>query len=173
VTTVELDLSCCKIMENHLQGQENLEVIQGDALEFCREQNYDFVVSTFAHDHIHWDLAEKLCKNIKRNLKQGGIYFMGGELLPDYTNEEERKKALNSYHGMIVDRALKNKDYRLAQIEINALESGIGMIGDFKRDEERFEREMTSVGFREIFKEKLGPLDQNDVGGVYVYGYQK
>ena len=154
-------------------AEKNIIIKQGNAVEYCEDNSFDFVVSTFSHDHIHFDLADKFVNNIKDNLKGGGIYLMGGEILPNYNTIEERENALYLYHGMIVNRALKNKDYRLAQIEINALESGIYMIGDFKRNEKLFENEMNRHDFKLLIKEKKGPKDQNDVGGVYVYIFQK
>lgn len=173
VTALELDLGCCEIMRKYLENESNLNVVHGNALEYSEDKPFDFVVSTFAHDHIHWDYAEQFSANIQRNLTAEGLYFMGGEILPDYESVDEREKALYKYHGMIVDRALKNKDYRLAQIEINALESGVEMIGDFKRSANKFEAEMNTSGFSQEMKEKMGPLDQDDVGGVFVYAFKK
>jgi SAM-dependent methyltransferase len=169
VTALELDLGCCAILKDYI----NQTVLHGDAVSFCREGMFDLVVSTFVHDHICYDDADKFAKNIFNNLKDGGFYIMGGEILPKYETMEEREEALYLYHGMIVDKALKNKDYRLAQIEINALESGVGMVGDFKRHEELFEKEMIGAGFTLSMKKKIGPLDNGSVGGVFVYCFAK
>ncbi len=170
VSALEIDVDCCKLLGEHLRDRE-FEVIHGDAITFCREGYYDFVVSTFAHDHIHYDKAEAFAGNIRRNLKKGGAYLMGGEFLPHYSNMEERALSLYRYHGFIVDQALREGHYRLAQIEINALESGVDMVGDFKRNEILFEKEMASAGFRLIEKNKMGPAERDDVGGIFVYIY--
>jgi hypothetical protein len=74
---------------------------------------------------------------------------------------------------MIVEEALKKKHYQLAQIEINALESGINMTGDFKRHEDIFELEMSEGGMELASKNKVGPPEPTDVGGVFVYTYKK
>lgn len=173
VTALELDLGCCDIMRSYLEHETALHVVHGNAMEYAEAEPFDFVVSTFAHDHIHWECADRFTANIRKNLVDGGVYFMGGEILPAYMTLEEREEALYLYHGMIVDRALKSKDYRLAQIEINALESGVEMIGDFKRSEEKFESEMATAGFILELKDKMGPLDRDDLGGVFVYAYKK
>jgi len=170
VTSLEIDDNCCKLLKKHVRNK-NLEIVCGDAVTFCKKSNYDFVVSTFAHDHIHFDRAEEFIKNIHSNLKNGGRYIMGGEILPYYSNEDERKQALYKYHCFIVNKALYDTNYRVAQIEINALESGIDMIGDFKRHEGVFEKEMESSGLVLESKKKIGPDDYNDVGGVFVYTY--
>ena len=62
---------------------------------------------------------------------------------------------------------------QLAKIEIDALESGVNMVGDFKRHEAMFETEMIATGeFKLLSKKKIGPLDLNNVGGVFVYVYE-
>jgi len=173
VTALELDLDCCEMLKKYLGSEKNITIKQGNAVEYCEDNSFDFVVSTFAHDHIHYDDAERFVKNIHKNLKKDGSYIMGGEILPEYNTIEERENALYLYHAMIIDRSLKNGDYRLAQIEINALESGVAMIGDFKRHEKLFEKEMTTGGFAMSSKEKMGPLDNDYVGGVFVYVFEK
>jgi len=35
-----------------------------------------------------------------------------------------------------------------------------------------FEEELTSAGFKMIARKKMGPLDRDDVGGVYVYAFE-
>ena len=47
------------------------------------------------------------------------------------------------------------------------------MIGDFKRHEALFEQEMTAGDLRLSDKSKMGPVDRDDVGGVYVYAYTR
>lgn len=171
VDAVELDEECCKLLRKHIED-ERCNCICDDAETFCREEKYDVVISAFAHDHIPYDHRFQFVKNIKRNLKAGGIYIMGGEVLPYFKNEEERKKSLYTYHCYIIERALKEKYFEVAQIEINALKSGLETEGDFKRHELMFENEMASSGLRLCKKKKIGPLDLEDVGGVFVYVYR-
>ena len=161
---------CLKILQN--QVGDRVTTIQGDAVTYCQKGQYDVVTSSFAHDHISYDRAVSFVKNIHRNLKKGGLYVMGGEILPPYSTEDERKEALLAYHGFIVSKALREGHYTLAQIEINALKSGIERIGDFKRHEVAFEKEMLSMPFELVQKTKLGPEIPNDVGGVFVYVYK-
>ena len=47
------------------------------------------------------------------------------------------------------------------------------MIGDFKRHEAMFEEEVESSGLRMIEKKKMGPSDRDDVGGIFVYVFEK
>lgn len=165
---LEIDNECCKILDSHSEA-ENYGVILGDAVSYCKKHFYDLVVSTFAHDHIHYNKRFAFANNIYNNLKKGGLYIMGGEILPYYSNDYERKKALFKYHNYIIELALQHNRVQLAELENNALKSGLDMVGDFKRHEAMFEEEMISAGFTLIKREKIGPPDREDIGGVFVY----
>ena len=170
VDALEIDESCCELLAKYTN--QRARCICGDATVYCKPNAYDFVVSVFAHDHIHYDQAQVFSRNIRNNLKPGGYYIMGGELLPNFESDEQRIDALQRYHGFIVAKALRNCDFELAQIEINALKSGVRKIGDFKRHELQFEQEMLSAGFSLIKKTKMGPAELDDVGGVFVYVFR-
>ncbi len=170
VDALEIDDKCCELLAKYTN--QRARCICGDATVYCEPGAYDFVVSVFAHDHIHYDKAQAFARNIRSNLKSGGYYLMGGELLPHFESEEQRIDALQRYHGFIVAKSLRNCDFELAQIEINALKSGVHMIGDFKRHEDQFEQEMLSAGFSMLKKTKMGPTEFDDVGGVFVYVFR-
>jgi spermidine synthase len=171
IDALDLDYDCLEILENHVG--EKVNCIHGDAVEYCNEGAYDLIVSVFAHDHIHYDKRFDFAKNIRKNLRRDGIYILGGEFLPYFETNDERKESLYRYHGYIVDQALRHGHYALAQIEINALESGIQMIGDFKRHTDMFENEMASSQLELLHKIKIGPQGLNGIGGIYVYIYKK
>jgi len=171
IDAIELDQECCEAHEKYITDAR-CQCICDNAVTFCQNGAYDIVVSAFAHDHIAGNLRVPFSKNIKANLKPGGVYVMGGEILPFFSNEEERKEALYTYHCYIIEKALRDKHFEVAQIEINALKSGLEKLGDFKRHEGMFEEEMASSGLRLETKEKIGPLDLKGVGGVFVYVYQ-
>jgi len=168
---LEIDNECCKMLESRSEAAK-YKVILGDAVTYCEPHKYDLVVSTFAHDHIHYDKRFAFAKNIYNNLKKGGRYIMGGEVIPCFSNDIERKKALFLYHNYIIDVALRHDRVQLSELENNALKSGLDMVGDFKRHETMFEKEMESAGFMLIEKKKIGPLDRDDVGGVFVYVFE-
>jgi len=172
IDAVEIDEECCGILRKYV-NDERVNCICDNAVTYCREGMYDIVVSSFAHDHIHYNLRYNFVRNIKNNLKPGGIYIMGGEVLPFYETEHERKSALYTYHCYIINKALRERHFEVAQIEINALKSGLDMKGDFKRHELMFEEEMASADFKLLSKRKIGPLETEDVGGVFVYVYGK
>jgi hypothetical protein len=102
-------------------------------------------------------------------MKNGGRYIIGMEVLPYFSTENDRRKALFKYHNYIIELALRDDRVQLSELENNALKSGLDMVGDFKRHEAMFEEEMESAGFKLIEKNKMGPLDRDDVGGIFVY----
>ncbi len=174
IDALDLDQDCVEILRSHIEPKAGSRVrcICGDALAYKGEDVYDVIASTFAHDHIHYDKAGDLVASIRRNLKPDGIYVMGMEILPYFETDEERCDSLYRYHGFIVEKALREENFELAQIEISALKSGIYSIGDFKRHEAQFEDEMTSRGFKIVQKTKLGPDHDDTIGGVYSYAFQ-
>jgi cyclopropane fatty-acyl-phospholipid synthase-like methyltransferase len=169
VTCVDFDQNCCDLLAGRLG--DRVTVRCDDAVSFRADQPFDIAVSVFAHDHIHYDRAKDFARNIRQLLKKGGYYLMGGEILPFYQTSQERYEALHLYHGFIIEKALRDGHFELAQIEINALKSGIQMIGDFKRHEALFEEEMAE-GFELVSKTKMGPTHREDVGGVFVYTFK-
>lgn len=172
IDAVEVDRKCCKLLRRHLPGK-NCRVVQESILTYCKEGYYDIIVSTFAHDHISYEQGVALVRNFKRNLRPGGLYIMGGEVLPHYKTKQQRREALYTYHGYIVDTALRAENFKIAQIEINALQSGLGCIGDFKRHEKLLESEFAAVpGVKPTSKIKVGPKKPAHVGGVFIYTYQ-
>lgn len=167
---LEIDSKCCDILSGHPKISSH-NVILGDAITYCKPHHYDLLVSTFAHDHIHYNKRFTFAKNIYDNLKKGGRYIIGGEMLPYFSNDMERKKSLFLYHNHIIDLALKEDRVQVSELENNALKSGLELLGDFKRHEAMFEEEMESAGFKMISKKKMGPLNRDDVGGIFVYTF--
>ena len=168
---IELDNESCKILKEHL-GSSNVNVINGDAITYCKPHEYDLLISTFAHDHIHYEKRLVFARNLFHNMKKGGRYVIGMEVLPYFSTEDDRKKALFKYHNYIIELALMDDRVQLSELENNALKSGLDMVGDFKRHEVMFEEELKSAGFKMLVKKKMGPLDRDDVGGVYVYVFE-
>ncbi len=168
---LEFDNECCNILEAHPESSD-FNVINGDAITYCKPHEYDLLVSTFAHDHIHYDKRFAFARNLFHNMKKGGRYVIGMEVLPYFSTEDDRKKALFKYHNHIIDLALEDDRIQLSELENNALKSGLDMVGDFKRHEVMFEEEMDSAGFKLVEKKKIGPLNRDDVGGIFVYVYE-
>ncbi len=169
IDALEYDWKIYNILRKNLGDQVNC--ICGDAVKYLKPNYYDILVSSFAHDHIHFSLGTTFAKNIRNNLKLGGHYIMGGEILPYFTNEKSRVKSLYDYHLFIIVKALRDRHFDVAKLEIDALRSGADLIGDFKRHEKLFEEEMSNE-FKLTEKIKIGPTTPANVGGVFVYVFQ-
>lgn len=147
--------------------------VNADSRTYNPEGTFAYIFSSFADHHIKTIDKAEYFENIKLNLEKGGLVIVGDELLPPYDENDmaSRERALNSYHRHIIEETRRQHGedaWGLIQLEEAALESGLKGIGDFKLSCELYERYLTEAGFR-FEKELIGPLDRDDVGGVYVY----
>lgn len=172
LTAVEVDENCFSFLQGKLNGTD-ANLVLADAVIFKCNKVFDITVSVFAHDHVSFERAREFAENINKNLKMNGLYIMGGELLFEFKTEYERKQALKKYHGFIIEKAEKEGNKEIVELETEALNSGLNKIGDFKRSEKMLEREMENAGFKVVKKEKMGPKKPENIGGVFVYIFQK
>lgn len=172
ITAVEIDRHCCTFLQKKLSKYKNVQVVQGDMVTFLSAEPFDIVISVFSHDHVHYDKRFEFAKNINKNLNPHGVYIMGNELIMEFISEQERKKSLHSYHNFIIKKAKKEGHHEVAELEKEALHSGLNKIGDFKRHEKMLEEEMQKADFKIIKKEKMGPKNKK-IGGVFVYTFKK
>jgi SAM-dependent methyltransferase len=175
-----------------------LQCLNEDSRTFSPGFRCHYIFSAFADHHIKPYDKEDYLANIKRNLHENGLFIVGDEFLPAYDiyNVESRRNALKKYHGHIIEmaetqasqeekmahklRQLGNQKqaeeheaqaegYRaLAKLEGDALESGLNETGDFKLSCQEYEAIISKAGFK-FQKRKIGPLNQDDLGGIYVY----
>ncbi|MEO0935953.1 MAG: class I SAM-dependent methyltransferase, partial [Cyanobacteria bacterium J06641_2] len=134
------------------------------------EEKFDCIFSSFSDHHIKPENKRSYFQNIQRNLKSGGLLIVGDEFLPPHNPNDfdAWQAALRTYHNHIIDIALAQDEKILADLEREALNSGLKKKGDFKVSCSQYEKFLSTNGFAFTHK-KIGPLNQNDVGGVYVY----
>lgn len=58
-------------------------------------------------------------------------------------------------------------------LEQGALESGLRSLGDFKISCSHYEKLAKKHGLRLETKQKIGPKDRDDLGGIYVYVFSR
>ncbi|MBD2609263.1 hypothetical protein H6G81_33355 [Scytonema hofmannii FACHB-248] len=109
-------------------------------------------------------------QNIKRNLQPDGLFIVGDEFLPPHNPNDQVawQAALTAYHDHIIAIAQQQGETILASLEREALRSGLEQNGDFKVSCSQYEEFLLTNGFTFTHK-KIDPLNQDDVGGVYVY----
>jgi hypothetical protein len=111
---------------------------------------------------------------VKRNLVSDGLFIVGDEFLMDHNERSrtERDAALRTYHQYIIDCATREQHPQVASLEAKALESGLNLWGDFKMSCRHYEQQASASGLSLVSKEKIGPLDNDKVGGIYVYAFR-
>jgi hypothetical protein len=75
---------------------------------------------------------------------------------------------LKAYHEHIIEIAKQQREHELAKLEQKAWDSGLERKGDFKMSCTQYESALNRAGFK-FHKKKIGPLDRDDIGGVYVF----
>lgn len=166
---LEPDSRCCELLLKNITINDSVTLLTDSILDLQDTRTYDIIISSFAHDHI--SDGQKLAYTLRRHLSPNGIYICGVELLKKFSDEQSRIDALNSWHGYVIEQAKLNGHTLLAQLEQEALDSGINKIADFKTHEEEFENQLLKAGFYLLTKKKITP-DFQGIGGVFVYEWQ-
>jgi SAM-dependent methyltransferase len=166
VEAMDIDWTCFRRLVHNLQKYRNVRLHNEDSRVHDLEGDFDYIFSSFADHHIRFEDRALYLENVKRNLRPGALFIVGDEFLPphDMADKAARNAALERYHRHIIDLA---EDPILIELEENALDSGIRELGDFKTTIDEYVGTLQHSGFR-VRYEKIGPLDRDDVGGVYV-----
>lgn len=182
ITSVELDWACYHLLRVRMEAvREEMQKLGSkfkaenkDCRTFNPEGHFQLIFSCFADHHIYLSDKPRYFANVARNLTESGLYIVGDEFLPEHDEHSaaDRVCALRAYHGHIIDVANAEGLSNLAQLEENALQSGLQSVGDFKVSCSVYERLAGESGLDLQEKVKIGPLDREDVGGVYVYVFK-
>ena len=184
---VEIDFACSNKLERNLRNQPNATVAHADSRiyrEGGQDGRFQFIFSSFADHHIKPEDKSRYFENAKHNLARGGRIIVGDEFLPEHdpADSEAWQAALRGYHGHIIDFAAARAaaceergeieeaqaHRELIKLESAALDSGLAKQGDFKLSRSQYEQILREQGF-EFRAKKIGPLDDDSVGGIYVY----
>ncbi|MGK7955998.1 MAG: methyltransferase domain-containing protein [Crocosphaera sp.] len=181
---IEYDWHCYKILNiktrQFAESHPEIEVMvhHEDSRTYDPPGEFDYIFSAFADHHIKKEDKEIYFENVKKNLKKGGLMIVGDEFLREYDPEnlEEAEQALRDYHNHIISIARSQNCNDLAELEKQALKSGLlGLqgtgeedFGDFKLSCSQYEQFLREAGF-EFKREKIGPTSIDSIGGVYVY----
>jgi hypothetical protein len=171
IVAVEIDWVCYHTLQKTVGNANRVRLENRDSREYNPPGQFHAIATSFADHHIHPKDKKRYFDNVKNNLLGGSVFVVGDEFLREHDegNEEERRKALNAWHGHIIEIAERNGEHELARLEREALRSGLEGKGDFKVSCSRYESELEESGLKVIHKEKIGPLDREDIGGIFVY----
>jgi phospholipid N-methyltransferase len=155
----------------HNSRTSRINVYHKDSREYDPEGQFDYVFSSFADHHIRSSDKQKYFTNVKNNVYHDGLFIVGDEFLRRYdsNDKQDRELALRNYHDHIIEIATNEGHYILARLEELALDSGLKETGDFKVSCQEYETHLERSGFIFDQPKKIGPLDLDGIGGVYVY----
>lgn len=171
IVAVELDWVCFHRLKHTVEKYNTVTVVNNDSCTYVDPMGkFDCIVSSFSDHHIKPKDKKDYFSNLKHNLSLKGLIVVGDEFLASYdiNDGSARQMALKNYHDHIIEIAEKGGESILAQLERDALKSGLEGIGDFKVSCEEYEDLLTTSCLK-FEKEKIGPLDRDDIGGVYIY----
>jgi predicted O-methyltransferase YrrM len=171
IVALEYDWVCYQRLRDNVRTLgARVEAVHADSRRYNPPGRFACVVSSFADHHIKSLDKPLYFANVKRNLDDGGLFIVGDEFLRQHDSRDvaERESALFAYHGHIIEIAEKKGQHVLAQLERAAMQSGLDGAGDFKLSCSEYERLARSAGF-EVDRERIGPIDRDDIGGVFVY----
>lgn len=172
IVAVELDEVCAAVLRDKLRGHANVRCDIGDSTRY-RGPQVHVVVTSFADHHIPDADKHAYFMNIRANLLDAGVFVSGEEFLPDYDEGDSgaRDVAIYAYHQcilrLIANLANDRARVVLTELETAAMQSGLDRQGDFKISAAAYRRLVTASGFS-CAQTKLGPMDYEGVGGVYV-----
>jgi len=178
IVAIEIDWACFVQLDHNIhnlkKNNKNIDVecLNEDSRVCDPEGDFQVIVSVFADHHIKPYDKYVYFNNVRLNLCQGGTFIVGDEFLPDYSDVRERREALEKYHGHIIEIANQKEQYELAKLEGAALKSGLDEVGDFKLTNGEYEKLLSNEGFK-FNVTKVGPLDIDNVGGVFIYDISK
>lgn len=190
IHVVEIDWACYQVLVGKFRqnGAKQLEVSadnrqhrfempNGNSVVTHNEDSrfynpvgsYDYIVTSFADHHIKASDKQLYFANVKQNLNEGALFIVGDEFLREHdpTDENAWRDAVLAYHGHIIEIALTHGETELANLERQAMQSGLDRRGDFKLSLTQYVAQLQSSGFK-VESRCIGPSDTSLTGGVYV-----
>jgi SAM-dependent methyltransferase len=172
LTAVEIDWACHSQLSHKFPEDKypHIKTFHEDSRMYDPSGKFDYIFSSFADHHIRLSDKEQYFDNVKRNLNPNGLFIVGDEFLREHdpNNDDDWKAALKAYHEHIIEIAKQQGEHELVKFEQKAWDSGLKREGDFKMSCTQYESSLKKAGFK-FRKEKIGPLDRDDIGGVYVF----
>ena len=174
IIATDVDKNSIRFVKKHLKSN-NLKVLRVDALKIRSKTLFDVIIASWNYEHItNYKNGFRLGEAIAANLKNDGLYIEGAELVGPFKNESKRQRTFLDYHKDIIDRALEAGNSDTAQIEYQALISGLTGVSHFKRDKDTHVKEMARGGLKLVKSKKFGPFTKKvGCAGNYLFLFKK
>ncbi len=123
LTAVDTDPDFLSHAKKIIQKEKLSAVLaQADIATYRHGKPVDVFYSQGVHHHIKKGKeVQKYLKNVFSQLKEGGIYVVGDEFLPEYKNRVDRRVKIVVWYSHIISSAKKNHYSYLAQEEAKTL----------------------------------------------------
>lgn len=97
-------------------------VVLDDVTTYQHPRQIDVAVSQGFHHHVmKGEPTRQYLLNVYNQLKRGGVYILGDEYLPDYSNDHERLVRAAIWYSHIINAALRGNHQQLAVEEAKTL----------------------------------------------------
>lgn len=181
LVAVEFDWACFLRLQQTVSelkvggNQSKITVENKDSRVYNPLGQFRVIASSFADHHIHPIDKPRYFRNVHHNLENGAVFVVGDEFLVNHDpkDEEARRDALRLWHEHIIGIAKEKNQDVLAKLEHDALQSGLQGRGDFKVSCAEYEEHLTRANLKVKEKVRIGPLERDDIGGIYVYTIEK
>ena len=168
IWALELDWVCYKKLEHRLTSSSgHITLEHKDSCAYDPPYQFDYIFACLSDRQIEFADKEKYLKNIKRNLKQGGLLIVGDEFLPPYEDTaHSRQAAIASYHKHRQALA-QERDELLALVRAFS-DCATHNRGDYKLSCDHYERLLRKTGF--VFtRQQIDDSVYERAGGVFIY----
>ena len=175
VVAVEPDGPSCEILRHRFAPKTNLiEIVECRILDFNRSQRFDCVLSSFADHHICAAEKEEYFRHLVGMLEPGGVIIVGDEFLRTYSStRDDYSSAVTAYHSYIIDLAMKDGKWQLAELERDALRSGLADEKhrvDFKISVEEYRSLAVRAELDVLESVCVSDIEAaSNIGGMYVF----
>ena len=143
---------------------EKLETIHSDILKVKLEAEYDLILSVFAYHHVPDNEKLNYLKIALNAMKKDGILILTEIYLPD------REITKKYYAKLLNEIPVKNQS-----LQDFLTETANSKDFEYKVSKEFADKQLQSLGFREIESIKIWPLDKtfDDTIGTFVQIFKK
>jgi ubiquinone/menaquinone biosynthesis C-methylase UbiE len=168
--------TCVDLNKNFIEAGKKLfpawEWIAGDVVAISLDKQYDVITASSAFHHIPDENKPAFWANLMRHLQPNGFVLVCENFLPDYSNPEERLRAVETYYAEL--KAYYCKGNATAESQ-NALEEVYQLekkgVEEHKVSFRMFAQQIASMGFY-IFQDIIvwqPGIFKNDNAGSHVF----
>ncbi len=123
LTGVDHDKTFIDYAQQVIRGQKlPASVVLDDVTTYRHCKPIDIAVSQGFHHHVmKGEPTRQYLLNVHSQLKRDGVYIVGDEYLPDYSNDDERLVRAAIWYSHIINAALQGNHQQLAVEEAKTL----------------------------------------------------